>query len=150
MASRTQRETGREVAGVARAARQRAKQEVSDRFGAEKSTVVREIMGVAQALRATAGELEAHESALAGYAARAADAAERLGDAIEGQSLSELASQVERMCRNRPLLAGAAAMAVGFVGARLARSSAGPEIETEELEPPRRSRRSTARAEGEV
>jgi hypothetical protein len=130
----TQRGTGQELAGTAKAAAQRAKQEVSERFGAEKSSFARQVTGVAEALRATAEQLEEHEqSALAGLAERAADVTERFGGAIEGKSLADIVAELERAARERPLVAGALAVGVGFLAARFVRSSA-EEAETDEEE----------------
>ena len=155
MAARTtQRETRREPSGgVARAAAQEVKDQVADRIAAEKSSVVRQVMGLAEVLRATAEQLDGREyAAFAGYAERAADVAERVGDAIERKTLSEIISDVERASRERPVVAGAVAAAVGFIAARLARSSVDSDGEGSEprSRAARRGVRSQARAhEGE-
>jgi hypothetical protein len=146
----TQRGTGQELTGTAaKAAARQVRQQVTDRFQMEKSTVAREIMSVANVLRSTAEQLEGNEqSAFAGYVERAASAAERLGDAVENNSFSDIMSQVERTCRERPVVAGAVAVALGFIGARLARSSGSePVSESSAAQKPRRSRRSAARSE---
>lgn len=116
----------------------------------EKSTVVREVMGVAHALRATAEQLNGNEQrAFADYAERAAGAAERLGDAIESNSFSDIVAQVERTCRERPMVAVAVAVAIGFLGVRLARSSVSEAVShSSAAQRPRRSRRGAARSEG--
>jgi ElaB/YqjD/DUF883 family membrane-anchored ribosome-binding protein len=122
----TQRESSRERTGtVAKAAARQARQQITERLGTEKSAMVREITGVAHALRAAAEQLDGSEQgAFAGYVERAAQATERLGEAIERQSFSDIVAQVERTCRERPLVAGAVAVGIGFLGARLARSAA--------------------------
>ena len=125
MAGRTaQRGTPRESArGVARAAALQAKEQLADRLAVEKSAVVRQVMGVAEALRATAEQLEGHDqSAFAGYAERAAGIVERVGDVIESRTLSDVITDLERVGRERPLVAGAVAVAVGFAAMRMARS----------------------------
>jgi hypothetical protein len=149
----TQRETGQELTGrAAKAAAQQVRQQVTDRFQMEKGTVVREIKGVAHALRATAEQLGGEEqSAFSGYAERAASAVERLGDAVENNSFSDIVAQVERTCRERPMVAGAVAVALGFLGARLARSSGSEGVSAPSAaQKRRRSRRSAARSEGSL
>lgn len=147
----TQRNSGQEFTGAAaKSAVQQVRRQVGERFQVEKGTVVREIMSVAEALRATAEQLDGNEQvAFAGYVERAATAAERLGDAIESNSFSDIVAQVERTCRERPMVAGAVAVAVGFLGARLARSTGSSPARTRTAEPkPRRARRSAPRSEG--
>jgi len=154
----TQRESSRERTGtVAKAAARQARQQITERFGSEKSTVVREIAGVAHALRAAAEQLDGSEQGgFAGYVERAASAAERLGEAIERQSFSDMVAQVERTCRERPLVAGAVAVTIGFLGARLARSAAAEGDAPAEssaaqrgrAQKPRRAKRGAARSEG--
>jgi hypothetical protein len=147
----THRETGKQLTGAAaKAAAQQAGHQITERLRTEKSTVVREIMGVAHALRAPAEQLDGNEQrAFAGYAERAAGAAERLGDAIESNSFSDIVAQVERTCRERPMVAGAVAVALGFLGARLARSSISERVShSSAAQKPRRSRRGAAQSEG--
>jgi hypothetical protein len=126
MAARTMHEGTREQPArrMGRVAAEQAREQVEDRIALEKGGVVQKVMGVAGALRATAEQLDAYEQgALAVYAQRAAEVAERLADSIERKTFSEIVSDVERASRERPIVAGALAMAVGFAAARLARST---------------------------
>jgi hypothetical protein len=145
MAARTMHEGTREQPArrMGRAAAQQAREQIEDRIAREKGGVVRQVMGVAGALRATADQLDVYEQgSLAVYAQRAAEIAERLADSIERKTLSEIVADVERASRERPIVAGAVAMAVGFAAARLARSTIdGDEVGGAPADRARRGRR---------
>lgn len=126
MAERTmETNTGREIADEARATAEQTKQRMAEQLDERKGSVAREVHGLARALRTTADECERQEqgSSIAGYARRAADGVERVGDAIERKSLSEMLSDLERVSRERPLLVGTAAVIAGLLGARIARTA---------------------------
>jgi hypothetical protein len=125
-ATRTMHGGAREQPGrrIGRVAAEQARDQVADRLALEKGGVVRQVMGVAGALRATAEQLDAYEQgSLAVYAQRAAEVAERLADSIERKTFSEIVADVERASRERPIVAGAVAMAVGFAASRFVLST---------------------------
>jgi hypothetical protein len=84
----------------------------------------------------TAEQCEGQEqSFVAGYAQRAAEGVERLGGVLERKDLSEMVHDLERVCRERPLLVGGAALLAGFIGTRLARTAVSAQREHNEPEP---------------
>jgi hypothetical protein len=135
-ASVTDTGAAHELAGEAKAAAEQAteqakrtaeqaKRTAAEHFDQQKSSATQQIRSFARALRSTADQWEPEQMAIADYARRAADGVERFGDAVERKNLGELMKDVERICRERPLAVGAAAVFVGFLGTRLARAAAG-------------------------
>ncbi len=126
MAEPTTEIGGERAVRDARAAMQRSAEQVAERFGEGKNSAAREALGVAQALRSTADQLERQaQGSLAGYARSAASAVERIGETLERKSPSQMLSDVERLCREHPALIGVGSVVLGFVGARLLRGTRG-------------------------
>jgi len=114
----------RGLSDQARAATEQAKQRAAESFGRQKTSVTHDMRDVARALRTTAEQCEGQQqSFIAGYARRAADGVERLGDVLEQKDLREMVRDLEQICRERPLVVGGAAMLAGFLGTRLARTA---------------------------
>ncbi len=82
----------------------------------------RELSGLARAIEAGAKTLaEQDQRVIADYAKRAAQKVSELGQEIDGKSVREIGSELERVCRQNPLLAGGLSVLAGFVGSRLLR-----------------------------
>jgi len=92
---------------------------------AQKGSLVRELQGVANVLRSATEQLEENDQpTVARYVQRAADAVERASDALDRKTLTQIGSDLGRVCRERPVLVGAAAALAGFVAARYVRNAA--------------------------
>jgi hypothetical protein len=133
MAGTMQMETGsgpltgqtRSAAEQAKQAAEQAKQKVSQRLGEQKGSVARQLNEVAQALRKTADNYDERQQGgpIGSFARQAADGIERFSAAIERKNLSDMFGEFERLCRERPVLVGAAALMAGFIGTRIARGA---------------------------
>jgi hypothetical protein len=124
MAAGNETNTGQDTAEQVRAKTEQFKENVEERLGQQKGVVSRQIKGVAQALRTTADQCERQPDGqpIAGYARRAADGVERIGQVLEGKTLGDMLGDLERVSHERPLLIGAAALVAGFLGARATRT----------------------------
>ena len=121
--------SGERAVREARAAMQRSAEQVAERFGEGKNTAARQALGVAQALRTTADQLERQsQGSIASYARSAANVVERVGDSLERKSPSQMLNDVERICREHPAAIGLGAIVLGFLGARVLRSTRGSDI----------------------
>jgi hypothetical protein len=121
-----------QLGAKARETAEQAKQKVSERLGEHKGSFARELHEVAQALRHTAEQYKGGQAGtINAYARQAADGIDRFGEALDRKNVSDMFADFERLCRERPLVVGAAAVIAGFVGVRLARSASGGRRESE-------------------
>jgi hypothetical protein len=121
----TGQQTAEQLHATAEQVRDQVRENVEERVGERTSTVSRQMLGLARALRSTADQCERQPDGrpIAGYARHAADGVEQIGDVLDGKSLSEILVDLERLSRERPILVGAAAVAAGLLGVRVTRTA---------------------------
>ncbi len=89
----------------------------------QKRRAAQAIHGVARSLHDAAGSLNSQEQeSTARYANLAADQLERAASLLQGRSVDDLMSDVERFARRQPVVFLGGALAVGFVMARFLKS----------------------------
>jgi hypothetical protein len=100
----------------------KAKEQLSGRFDEQKSRATSEVSQLASALR-RAGDDLAGGSIGSAVLGRVASRLESLGSAVEGKSLDDLVTDVERLARRNPALFVGGAMLIGFAASRFLKSS---------------------------
>lgn len=113
----------KELAQETRETWEQTKQAAQRDLQARKGSLAQEVQGIARALRGTAEHLQQENSAASGYASRAAQTVERFGQTLSDKNVSELISDLERACRDKPLLVGGVSALAGFLGSRVLRSA---------------------------
>ncbi|MFW6067204.1 MAG: hypothetical protein ACOC97_02620 [Myxococcota bacterium] len=108
------------VEDEARARVEQAGREAAARADEQRKVLVREMSGVADALRMTADQLDEQEqSTIASFTRRASEMVRNASSSLERKGMDELVNDVRRMARERPALLGGASALVGFLGAQL-------------------------------
>ena len=101
-----------------------AKRETSSQLESQKDRATDSLAVFAQALRQTGQHLhEQEQGAIAGYVDQTAQRVEQLTNHLRARDISQLVTDTEDVARRSPGVFLAAALAIGFVGARFLKSS---------------------------
>lgn len=135
---KTQSETERKVkqtaedvrdkaASVAGEATEKAKSEARSTIATQKEEAVKELHGVAEALRMTSSQLrEQDQSMVASYGNKIADQVDRMSDYLDQKSLDEVIGEAENFARRKPEIFLGGAFTLGLLASRFFKSSAPP------------------------
>jgi hypothetical protein len=120
--------TGQLASDAARLVRSTASTQIEN----QKHRATDMLGNLARAVRSTSEQMqEGDASFIAGYANRAADQIDRLSEALRNREIEDLARDLRRFARERPVLFLGAAFGLGLITARLLKSS-GDRGETDE------------------
>ena len=118
--SRDAEQTKLDASRLTQSARARTLSYIEER----KKSMADNIVGMADAVRGAAQQLDEHgNAAMADYVQRAADGLERFSDTVRTRDISSLMDDVEDFARRRPAIVIGASVAVGFLLARFLKSS---------------------------
>lgn len=114
---------------AARAGKERARSFLDE----QKDTAAHRVSGMAEALKATAQDLERRPDAAsgsAGFARQAAESMERFATTLQERDVNSLLGEATRLARRRPAAFIAGAVTAGFLLARFLKSSGERDHET--------------------
>lgn len=122
-----------EISGISSESIQESARELSDQakrraesmLGVQKSALVEQVSGIADALRLTATQLNSdNKITVARYANEAARGLDRISGALRTKDLNSIIAQSNSFARRQPGLLIAGSVVAGFLLARLLKSSA--------------------------
>ena len=106
----------------------KVRERATAQLSTQKDKATEGLGGVAQAVRQTTEHLRSNQhETVARYAEQAADQIERFSQRLKDKDVSELLNDAQRLARRKPALFVGGAFAIGLLGARFLKSSAGAE-----------------------